>query len=56
MVMKATGDIEEIRRWAASPEGVAAIKKTLQWARDKLRSLERSQRVGPARLDKRVTR
>ncbi len=54
--MKATGDIEEIKRWANSPEGVRAIKGVIDWARKKGRKLERSQRVSPERMDRRVTR
>ncbi len=53
---KATRDILEIRRWANSPEGIAVIKGALQWARDKHKKLERSQRIGPLRLNKPMMR
>lgn len=55
-MLKASGDIAEIRAWANSPEGIAEIKRILQWARDKKRQLERSQRVSPDRMDRRMTR
>lgn len=54
--MKATGDIEEIRRWAQSPEGVQATKSVIDWGRKKLKQLERSQRVSPARMMRPMTR
>lgn len=54
--MKATGDIEEIKRWARSPEGVQAIKDAIDWARKKAREREKAERVSPARMDRRMTR
>ena len=54
--MKATGDVEKIRRWAKSPEGVRAIKGALEWARRKGRELERSQRLTSEDLLRQVTR
>lgn len=54
--LKASGDLDEIRRWANSPEGVQTMKDVIDWARKKGRKLERSQRVGLDRLERRVTR
>lgn len=56
MKLKATGDLDEIRRWANSPEGIQTMKDVIDWARKKGRKLERDQRVGPDRLERRMTR
>ena len=56
MKPRATGDLDEIRRWANSPEGIQAIKDTIDWAEKKGRKLERDQRVGLDRLERQVTR
>ena len=56
MMKHATFDAEELRRWARSPEGIAAIKAIREESRAKLKELERSQRVEPERLMRQITR
>lgn len=53
---KATFDPDEVRRWAGSPEGKAALKRICQESSQKALELERSQRVEPERLMRQITR
>ena len=43
----AGGDIEEIKAWAASEEGVKQIIGVLEWARKKAIAREKAERVSP---------
>lgn len=52
----ARGDIEEIKAWAASEEGVKQIIGVLEWARKKAIALEKAERVTPIMQIRRVTR
>ena len=52
----AGGDIEEIKAWAASEEGIRQMKQAIDWGRAKEAKLRRAQRVRPLRRLRRMTR
>ena len=52
----AGGDIEEIKAWAASEEGIGQIIGVLELARKKAIAREKAERVTPIMQLRRVTR